>query len=232
MSASEAVFAASAGRWWTPPKDTPPPSPSFFPIIARADRRYRLTLNLFAPRGTGLLAGRLRRDLEDVRRVVHSTIVAGVVKRHVTGPLMGVALRPHGGVYFVSRRREEGLLRLERILEDGEVGTLTRIRVMGDARETTLLTEEIQSLVRERVQALREALEGPVGSPDAAARATARVKAARSDLAAMKEVFAFAAEAIEAEDRKAQGLLREAVTRAPRQPLAHQAVDGSRPDPE
>jgi hypothetical protein len=183
-----------------------------FPIVACAGRRYRLERDLFTPERSKLLLGRLRRDLATVRSRVHSTIVAGVVRRHVTGPLMGVALRAHGGVYFVSKRREKGLLRLERILEEGEVGSLTRIRVMGDARETALLTEEIQRLVRERVEAVREAIGEPSDGPDEAARAAAKVKAAREELSAMREVFTFAAATIEAEDQKAQGLL-EQVTR-------------------
>jgi hypothetical protein len=185
-----------------------------FPIAACAGRRYHLERDLFTPDGSKFLLGRLRRDLAKVRSRVHSTIVAGVVRRHVTGPLMGVALRAHGGVYFVAKRREEGLLRLEHILEEGEVGRLTRIRVMGDARETALLTDEIQRLVREKTEVLREALTGPVPDPDAAARAAAKVKAAREELSAMREVFAFAAAAIEAEDRAARSLLHSKMLRS------------------
>jgi hypothetical protein len=73
------------------------------------------------------------------------------------------------------------------------------------------LTEEIQRLVRERVEAVREAIGEPPGGPGEAARAAAKVKAAREELSAMREVFAFAAAAIEAEDRAARSLLREQV---------------------
>jgi hypothetical protein len=51
------------------------------------------------------------------------------------------------------------------------------------------------------------------------------VKAAREELSAMREVFAFAAEAIEAEDRKAQGLLKQVAIRRLRRPTVPRLED-------
>lgn len=178
------------------------------PIIAVANKRYDVNPNLFAGPEYASLLDCLRTALHEVRSTIHSTIVADIVKRFIRDRLGAFPLRAHGGVYFVSVKREDGLFDLETYLKDHGIGTVTHIRVMGNDHEINLLTAEVKRLISSRVKKLRAAIlafEG--GAPDRMHAIVQRVKELRAELSTMQALFSFAAGTIEERDQDVQALL-------------------------
>lgn len=183
------------------------------PVIGTISRDYTLERGLFTGRHSAFEA--LETAYAAEQQTVHSTVVAEIVKRHVRNRLAGFSLRDHGGVYFVPSGREQRLFDLEAFLERHAIGRITRIRVMGDAHETKMLTEEIKRIVEDRLTDLRERLQdADLSDPKETKKALERFRMLRNELAEMRELFGFAREEIQRQDARARRTLAKAVRRA------------------
>ena len=184
------------------------------PVVARLGRGYVLSQNLFSGRHADTFEA-LEAAYVAERLSVHSTVVAEIVKRYVREALMGFSLRDHGGVYFVPKGREKRLFDLEAFLRVQAIGSITRIRVMGDVEETEMLTSEIQRLVKAKLDELSARLAlADLKDPEVAEKVRGRFGALRSELAEMQSLFGFAGEEIARHDAKARRLLAKAVREA------------------
>lgn len=178
------------------------------PVLARVDKKYNLEQVLFSGNHSDIFL-ELTRRYRAARNTVHTTIVAGIIKRYVRDGLRGISLRDHGGVYFISEKLEGDLFDLREYLERTGTGHITRITVGGSADEENMITDEIRRITQKQIDGLREAFEETnLSDPKERRRMHKKVAKVRQKIAEMQDLFGFAKSALEENSKKARTFLK------------------------
>ena len=182
------------------------------PVVGRVDDDYNLQRPQMRGTSGAQVYDTLRRFYDDESDTIHTTVVAGIVKRYVHSALAGFSLRDHGGVYFVSAKLEDRLFALADFLQAKDIGHITHFGVGGDDHETRVLSEEIRRGVEAQIEKIRSAFdEADLSRTRDRSRLRKKVRRMRGELSEMEELFGFARETLREKDEQVRRLMRDII---------------------
>lgn len=212
------------------------------PVVGRVDKTYKLERPQkpgrasmgapaggarFRPHGVDLYETLLRLYRE-AKGTIHTTIACTVIKRYMRDRLGGLSLRDHGGVYFVSVKREGQLFDLAHFLSQRSIGHITHFGVGEAPHETEVLSGAIRRMTRAQIDRIRGAFqEANLSVARDRSRLRQRIQKMRGELAEMEELFGFARETLRETDAEARRLMKQVLRGAchlPEEALAGDAL--------